>query len=97
PLTDICRAMYIAKGPEEDLRPVNVGLLFFSHAPERFISRAWIELVWHQDRSGRKFKEYYFKGPLHKQLRDVLSFLRTNILAEQVIKRSDKPEADRLY
>lgn len=97
PLTDICRAMYIAKGPDEDLRPVNVGLLFFSHAPERFISRAWIELVWHQDRSGRKFKEYYFKGPLHKQLRDALSFLRTNILAEQVIKRSDKPEADRFY
>lgn len=97
PLADICRAMYIAKGPDEDLRPVNVGLLFFSQTPERFVSRAWIELVWHQDRSGRKFKEYYFKGPLHKQLRDALSFLRTNILAEQVIKRSDRPEADRFY
>lgn len=97
PLADICRAMHIAKGPDEDLRPVNVGLLFFSQAPERFISRAWIELVVHQDRSGRKFKEYYFKGPLHQQLRDTLSFLRTNIFAEQVIKRSDRPEADRFY
>ncbi len=42
-------------------------------------------------------KEYYFKGPLHKQLRDTLSFLRTNILAEQVIKRADRAEADRFY
>lgn len=103
PLTDICRAMYIAKGPDEDLRPVNVGLLFFSHEPERFFSKAWIELVWHQDDSGRKFKEYYFKGPLHrlagslKQLRDTFFFLRTNILAEQVIKRADRAEADRFY
>lgn len=35
-LADICRAMYIAKGPDEDLRPVNVGLLFLSKDPERF-------------------------------------------------------------
>lgn len=97
PLPDICRAMYIAKGPVEFLRPVNVGLLFFSLAPERFFSRSWIELVWHQDGSGGKFKEYYFKGPLHKQIRDTLSFLRTNIIAEQVIKRPDKAEADRFY
>ena len=29
-------AMYIAKGPDEDLRPINVGLLFFSKSPEKF-------------------------------------------------------------
>jgi ATP-dependent DNA helicase RecG len=26
---DLCRAMLIAKGANEDIRPVNVGLLFF--------------------------------------------------------------------
>lgn len=36
PLADLCGAMYIAKGPDEDLRPVNAGLLFFSKEPERF-------------------------------------------------------------
>lgn len=97
PFADLCRNMLIAKGADEDLRPVNVGLLFFCKQPERFFSRAWIELVWHQDLSGEHFKELYFKGPLQKQLRDALSFLQTNIIAEQVIKHAHKAEADRFY
>jgi ATP-dependent DNA helicase RecG len=64
PLADICRAMHIAKGPDEDLRPVNAGLLFFSKQPEEFFPYAWIELVWHRDESGKNFSAYYFKGPL---------------------------------
>ena len=94
---DLCRTMHIAKGSKEHLLPVNVGLLFFSKHPESFFSRAWIELVWHKDGSGKKFKEYYFKGPLHKQLRNTLSFLKSNIIGEQVIKYSDRAKADRHY
>jgi ATP-dependent DNA helicase RecG len=96
-LEELCRTMLIVKGPFEDLRPVNVGLLFFTKEPERFFARTWIELVWHQDGSGRKFKEYYFRGPLQKQLRDTLSFLKTNIISEQIIKHADKAESDRYY
>ena len=96
-LEDLCRSMYVAKGSKENLLPINVGLLFFSKKPENFFSRAWIELVWHKDGSGNQFKEYYFKGPLHKQLRDTLSFLESNIIGEQVIKYSDKAKADRFY
>lgn len=94
---DLCRTMLIAKGANEDLRPVNVGLLFFCKQPERFFQRAWIELVWHRDHTGGNYKEHYFKGPLQKQLRDTLSFLQTNIIDEQVIKSSQKAEADRFY
>jgi len=94
---DLCRTMLIAKGTDEFLRPINVGLLFFSQQPERFFSRCQIEVVWHRDDSGRNFTEHYFKGPLHKQLRDALSFIRSNIIAEQVVKHSDRAEADRFY
>lgn len=97
PFEDICRTMLIAKGANEDLRPVNVGLLFFCKAPERFFDRAWIELVWHRDSSSTNYREHYFKGPLQKQLRDTLSFLQTNIISEQVVKSPDKAEADRFY
>ncbi len=96
-LADLCVQMHIAKGPLENLRPVNVGLLFFSKNPEKFFSRCWIELVWFKDDSGKNFKEYYFKGPLQKQLRDALSFLHNNIIDEQVIKRSFKAPADRFF
>ncbi|WP_456377866.1 RNA-binding domain-containing protein [Lutibacter sp.] len=85
-LEELCRTMHIAKGATEDIRPVNVGLLFFSKEPHNFFPRTWIELVWHQDDSGKKFKEYYFKGPLHEQLKNVFSFLQSNIIGEQVMK-----------
>lgn len=74
--------MLIAKGSKEDLRPVNVALLFFSKQPERFFPRTWIELVIHQDDSGRRFSEQYFKGALHIQLREALAFLKANVIRE---------------
>ena len=85
-MPDLSRNMLIAKGPDEDLRPANVGILFFCREPERFFSRCWIELVWHKDNSGRNFTEKYFKGPLHVQLRSVLNFIQNNIIEEVVIK-----------
>lgn len=94
-LTEIARAMLIAKGPDEDIRPVNVGLLFFSKTPEAFFPRTQIELVWHRDDKGKSFKEYIFKGPLHEQLRNTLSFIETHIISEQVLKDRDTAPSDR--
>ena len=97
PFQDLCRAMLIAKGADEDIHPINAGLLFFSKVPEKFFSRSWIELVWHKDNSASSFTEHYFKGQIQKQLRDVLSFIQTNIISERVIKYSGKAEADRFF
>ncbi|MBI9069723.1 MAG: putative DNA binding domain-containing protein [Salinivirgaceae bacterium] len=96
-LTDLAISMHIAKGPAEDIRPVNVGLLFFTKEPELFFLRSWIELVWHKDNGNRNFTEHYFKGALHKQLRDTLEFLKNNIINEKVVKHAHKAEADRFY
>jgi hypothetical protein len=38
-LPDLCKAMHIARGPVEWLRPVNAGLLFFNSNPHRFFNR----------------------------------------------------------
>lgn len=97
PFADLCKAMKIAKGSLEDIKPINAGLLVFSREPEKFFSRAWIELVWHKDESSRNFTEHYFKGPIQKQLREALSFIQTNIITEKIIKHPDKAEADRFY
>lgn len=94
---DLCRTMHIARGANENIRPVNVGLLFFSKEPQKYFDRSWIELVWHQDMSGSNYKETYFKGPLQHQLRDALSFIKTNILTEQVIKLNTQAEAVRFF
>ncbi len=96
-ITDLARAMYIAKGPDEFLRPINVGLLFFSKHPEDFFPRSWIEVVIHKDDTGTQFEESYFKGPIHLQLREALRFIKTTTIKEKVVKMDDRAEADRFY
>jgi len=97
PFPDLLKAMNLVRGPDEFLRPINVGLLFFNEHPEDFFSRAWIEVVLHQDDHGDKFEEVYFKGPLHKQLRDALAFVKTTVIREKVIKIDGRAEANRFY
>jgi len=96
-LTNLARNMHIVKGSDEYLRPVNAGLLFFTREPEKFFDRSWIEVVWHKDDIGDNFTEHYFKGALHHQLRDALSFIKTNIIHEHVIKVPNQAEALRFY
>ena len=97
PFADLCRYLHIAKGPDEALRPVNAGLMFFSKEPHRFFDRAWIEVVIRKDEAGKDFSEKYFKGPLHVQLRNALSYIRTNIIAEHIKKIANQAEAQRFY
>jgi len=59
PFVDLCRQMNIVKGPQEGVRPLNVGLLFFSHEPHKFFQRSWIEVVIREDEAGKDFKEKY--------------------------------------
>lgn len=97
PFADLCRQMHIARGANEALRPLNVGLMFFCKEPHRFFQRAWIEVVIRNDEAGKDFSEKYFKGPIHIQLRDALNFIRIFVLREQVQKLDDKAEAKRFY
>jgi ATP-dependent DNA helicase RecG len=94
---DLCRQLLIAKGPVEDLRPVNSGLLFFSTHPENYFNRAWIEVVIRKDEAGDDFSEKYFKGPIHHQLRNALNFIKDQIIIEKVKKISGQAEAARFY
>ena len=83
---DLCKAMQIARGPVESIRPVNAGLLFFNKAPHQFFQRAWIELAIHKDDSGRNYISKTFKGPLHKQIRESLAFLQNEVFKSETRK-----------
>ena len=97
PFADLCLNMKIVNGPKEALRPLNVGLLFFSRNPEKFLERSWIELVVHKDETGKNFSEKYFKGPIHHQLRAVLDYFKNNVIEEAVEKVANKAEANRHF
>lgn len=93
--TELCQRMLIAKGPEESIRPLNIGILFFCREPEKYLERCWIELVIHNGESGRNFTEKFFKGPIHHQLRAVLEYFKTNVIQEYILKVSGQAESER--
>jgi len=97
PFADLCRQMVIAGGPPEAPRPRNVGLLFFSPEPERFIPTARIEVVQFPQGPTGPIEERVFRGPLDQQLREALRHLQNAVLTERVTKVANRAEAIRVF
>ena len=65
------RQMNIVDGPDESVRPKNVGLMFFNDAPSQFFPQTQIDVVHFPDGPGAdSFTEKTFKGPLHIMLQN---------------------------
>jgi ATP-dependent DNA helicase RecG len=79
PFDELCRQMRIVFGPDEYLKPVNVGLLFFNKCPESFFRGAITEIVQFVDDIGTSFSEKRLTGPVHHQIRATLDFIKTSI------------------
>lgn len=89
--------MQLVRGPSEYRKPVNVGLMFFNESPERFFPYARIEVVDKPDPTGVGMQEKTFTGPLDKQLRDALAYIRNYILKEYVTKVPNSEIAIRAF
>ena len=89
--------MQLVRGPSEYRKPVNVGLMFFSEHPEQYFSFAQIEVVDKPDPTGIGMTEKTFKGPLDRQLRDALAYIRNYIIKEYVTKVPDSELAIRAF
>lgn len=79
-MNQLSRKMNIARGPDEDLKPINIGLLMFNDNPAQFFRGAEIQIVTYEDEVGDNFTEKYFQGPIHKQLTDALQYFKINII-----------------
>ena len=76
----------------------NVGLMFFSLEPDKFMPYAQIDVVeFPEGVGGDRIIEKIFKGPLHQQLREALLYIKNSVIKEQIIKYPDRAEADRFY
>ena len=94
----LCRQMRIADGPAETMHPLNVGLMFFNPAPQKFFPQTQIDVVQFPDGpGGDTFTEKTFAGPLDVILKDALTFLKNAVIEERVVKHGDRPEADRFF
>ena len=71
--------------------------MFFNERPEDFFPYARIEVVDKPDPTGIGMTEKIFTGPLNRQLRDALSYIKNYIIKEKVIKISNQAEAVRIF
>jgi len=97
-VNDLAGQMNLAEGSNENIFPKNVGLLMFSKNPDSFYPYVQIDVV--EFPYGPEESEFYektFKGPVQKQLKDVLDYLKANIIKEKVKKTPEKAESERFY
>ena len=92
------RQMNVIGGPPEAALPRNVGLLFFSEAPDHFFPVTQIDVVWFPEGAGGdRFDEKIFKGPLDRIARDALGYIERSYLKQTVIKYPDRAKAERFW
>lgn len=97
PVAETAAAMRLIGGPSEMQKPLNVGLMFFNERPDHFFPYTRIEVVDKPDPTGIGMTEKIFSGPLDRQLRDALSYIKNYIIKEKVIKISGQAEAERIF
>lgn len=92
----IAKDMQLVDGPSENLKPLNVGILMFSERPEKYFRYARIEVVDIPDPTGTGMVEKIFTGPIQRQLKDALQYLKNYVIKEVTLKSPNKAEATRI-
>ena len=94
---EIAKDMQLVSGSPENIKPLNVGILMFSERPEKYFRYAKIDVVDIPDPTGSNMTEKTFTGPIQRQLRDALAFIKNYTIKEAVIKSPDQAEAVRIF
>lgn len=97
PLKEIASKMQISRGPKENIRPLNVGLLMFSKEPHKFFPGCKTNLIEFENEAGTKYSEKVFIGPVHNQIRDIMNYLNSNTIKRYVKKSPTKSEAEAFF
>lgn len=96
-LYEIAQDMNLVEGPIENIKPKNVGLMFFTYNPEHYFPYAYIDLTNIPDPTGEGMIEVSFKGPLNYQYMDCMNYIKNNIIKEKVFKIPGQMEAKRVF
>ena len=99
-LEDLLVATEVANITDAGIDIRNIGVLMFSERPDKLIPGAQIDLVkfnTEEAEASDDFIEKSFTGPIWKQVKDALDYIKTNIIEEKVVKISNQAEAERYY
>jgi ATP-dependent DNA helicase RecG len=99
-LEDLLIAEEVAHENDTQLDIRNIGVLMFADRPDKLIAGARIELIKFNSKDAEEsddFIEKVFIGPIWKQVRDVLDYIKANIIEEKVVKIHNQAKAKRYY
>lgn len=97
PFVDLCKSLYIVDGPEEDLRPKNVGLLMFNDRPEQFLNNSYIVVDYIPDPTGDGIITKTFYGPICRQLKYAIQYIKNNYIEKLIMKIPNQTESKTIY
>ncbi len=94
PHNEVCLQMNLAEGPMEHIFPKNVGLLMFNEHPEKFFPSTQISLVeFPEGVAGKEFIEKNFTGTIQQQLKDAMSYLKSQVIKSKTVKIEGKAQS----
>lgn len=100
-LMETLDAMELLIGPTEDRLIKNVAAMMFSEHPEKYFPVTQVDIVVFPDGSEKNpdlmIEVPSIMGPVPYIIREVLSYLRTNIIKQKITKPSDTELSDKVY
>jgi len=97
-ISDLGQRVQIVRGPVEQARPLNVGLMFFTSDPRKWFPQTQIDVVhMPEGPGGNTLIEKTFSGPISSMLRDALAYLKNQFVTEYVRKHPDREKAERYF
>jgi ATP-dependent DNA helicase RecG len=101
PLIDILDAMELLAGPTERRLIKNVAAMMFCDNPARFFPVTQVDIVSFPKGSIENpdimIEVPKIIGPVPKMIEQTLSYLRTNVIKQRIVKPSQKEQSDKAY
>ena len=99
--SDILQQMDIVAGPVEALVPKNIALMMFSDNPAKFFPYTQVDIVVYPNGKLQDPSNFIevpsIKGPIDWMINEVMTYLRTNIIKERVVKPGNRAESLRFF
>lgn len=98
-LEDLLVATEVANLTDTGIDIRNIGVLMFTERPDKLIPGAQIDLVkfnTQEAEASDDFIEKSFTGPIWKQVKDALDYIKTNIIEEKVVKIVNQAESENI-
>lgn len=100
-LPEILDEMDLMTGPAENRMIKNCAVMMFCERPERFFPVTQVDIVIFPSGSIENPDEMFevpkITGPVPKIIGDALSYLRTNVIKQRIIKPVDSEKSDKVY